>query len=573
MGWVTATHGQSLIAGPPVRIDAPAAFFIALFYYLSLSPWLANLGFTVLYRPLIAGTLVGLILGDPLKGMQVGAAINILYLGWLGPGGTLPSDLGLAGYLGTALALAGNLQPEQALALAVPLGLLGIIVWNTRMTVDAFFVHWADRFAEQGDINGVAFCNVVPSQILLFTITFFPVFFGVLFGAEAVGGVLASLPAWLLHGLEVTGGMLAALGIALNLRFLFRGWVIPYFFLGFILAATTSVNILVIGVVGTALAALHVFFARGDAPAPRSAPHPSMGAGASGGERGTAPASSLAGDIGRKPGAFTTVDLFKSWLLWLFFSHANYNWERQQATAFAHSMTPIIRKLYTTKADISAALKRHLVFFNTQPDVGDAIHGIVIAMEEERASGADISDEAINAVKTGLMGPLAGVGDTLQQGIVIPILLAFGIGLARDGNFFGPILYVVLMAAFIWSIGWTLFLEGYRQGRAAVTRVLQGGFLSDVVTGAEVLGNFVLGALAVRFVSVTTPLVIAVGGTTIKLQEVLDSFMPKLLPLALVLFVWWLIQRRKISPLWVMVGLIAAALIGAYPWFGKFGVF
>ena len=101
-------------------------------------------------------------------------------------------------------------------------------------------------------------------------------------------------------------------------------------------------------------------------------------------------------------------DVQRSFWLWTFFSHANYNYERLQGTAFAQAMTPIIRKLYKDPDEIKAALKRHLVFFNTEPNVGGVIHGAVIAMEEQRANGADIDDDAINGVKTGLMGPLAG---------------------------------------------------------------------------------------------------------------------------------------------------------------------
>ena len=83
-------------------------------------------------------------------------------------------------------------------------------------------------------------------------------------------------------------------------------------------------------------------------------------------------------------------DVRRAFWLWTFFSHANYNYERLQGTAFAHAMTPIIRKLYDTPDEIKAALKRHLVFFNTEPNVGGVIHGAVIAMEEQRANGAPI---------------------------------------------------------------------------------------------------------------------------------------------------------------------------------------
>lgn len=256
-------------------------------------------------------------------------------------------------------------------------------------------------------------------------------------------------------------------------------------------------------------------------------------------------------------------DLLKSWVLWSFYSQACYNYERMQASGFAHSMIPIIKKLYTTKEDISAALKRHLVFFNTEPNVGAMVHGITAAMEEERANDQPITDEAINSVKTGLMGPLAGIGDTLSQGTVTPILLALGIGLAKDGNLFGPVVYILLEAAFIWGIGYFMFFQGYRMGKSAVERLLEGGLVKDLITGAGIVGATVIGALTASFVNLSTPITITVGQQVVKLQaDFFDKIMPQLLPLALTLGVWWLLSKRK-SPIALMGYLVVVGIVGS----------
>jgi PTS system mannose-specific IID component len=258
----------------------------------------------------------------------------------------------------------------------------------------------------------------------------------------------------------------------------------------------------------------------------------------------------------------TRRDVFNSWWRWLFFSHANYNWERLQGTGFAHAMAPIIEKLYAGKpAEITAALKRHLAFFNTEPDVGGVIHGIVIAMEEQRAAGAPISDEAITNTKNGLMGPLAGLGDTIKQGLWIPIWLAFGISLAVSGNLAGPIIFFVAGAAFSWGLGWYLYYQGWKQGQTFVTNLLRGGLLENVQTVAMILGAGVLGALAAQFVNVTTPLVISAGQQTVNLQtDVLDKLMPKLLPLSLTLVIFWLL-RRRVGALQIMVGIFVVTFV------------
>ncbi|MBI3750924.1 MAG: PTS system mannose/fructose/sorbose family transporter subunit IID [Chloroflexi bacterium] len=274
-------------------------------------------------------------------------------------------------------------------------------------------------------------------------------------------------------------------------------------------------------------------------------------------------------------------DVQRSFWLWTFFSHANYNYERLQGTAFAQAMTPIIRKLYKDPDEIKAALKRHLIFFNTEPNVGGVIHGAVIAMEEERANGAPIDDDAINSVKTGLMGPLAGIGDSISQGTITPILLSIGIALAAgnpsvagDGNPLGSILYFVLEVGIMLALAYFMWMQGYDRGRTGVADLLRSGTLNRYLTGAGVLGNLVMGALAYQFVHFYLTWTIGVdagGGNTTVFDFNANFFakiMPGILPLAWVLLTWYLIARRRISPLWVLVAFVIFAMVAAYPFFG-----
>jgi PTS system mannose-specific IID component len=542
------------------RMNFLMAFIIGTMYYLSLSPFFANLGYTVLYRPLIAGLLVGLVMGRPAEGIAIGANINVLYLGWISVGGALPGDPGLAGYLGTALALGSGLDINASLAVAAPLGLLGSLTMSLRMSVCSFIPHKADQYAEKADIKGVARTNLIYSQPFLFLIYAVPVMLAAYLGAPAVAAFLNWVSAhaiWVMSGLFTASGMLAAIGIALNLKFLLVKNVWPYFFAGYLITTMMggSVNLLMFAMLGGILAFVHVLFTQ---PASKT---------------GDTLESNQPVEQPERARLLDKKDLRKSFLLWLFFSHAAWNWERMQALGFAHSMTPIIAKLYKTKEDISAALKRHLVFYNTQPDFGSVINGITIAMEEERALGADISDDAINSVKVGLMGPISGLGDAIQQGMLIPILLAIGMSIATggemgtvtQGNVLGPIFYLVSMAIATWGIGWWLFNLGYRQGRTAVANLLKSDTLNRLMTGALVLGNFVIGALTVSFVKLTTPLAFKIGGTTFALQSILDLFMPNLLPLLLTLLLWWLMARKQVAPTVIMVVILLAGILLAIP--------
>ena len=167
-------------------------------------------------------------------------------------------------------------------------------------------------------------------------------------------------------------------------------------------------------------------------------------------------------------------DVVRSFWRWTFFSHANYNYERLAGTGFCHAMAPIIEKLYKDNPEeYKAAVQRHMVFYNTEPHFGGVINGMVIAMEEERANGAEISDEAINGIKTGLMGPFAGIGDTLWQGTLTPILLSIGISLASNGSLAGPIVYTILMMGIMLGLAYFVWMRGYTAGKEGLQKILE----------------------------------------------------------------------------------------------------
>jgi PTS system mannose-specific IID component len=586
-----AMPGVALGAGPgangavethAITVNVWQAALIAIGYYLANSPWLFGLAFFTLYRPLVAGFFVGLILGDPAQGTLIGAAINIPYLGFISAGGNLPADAGFAGWVGTTVALASGIDATKAIPIAFGLGLLGTIIFYGRMAVDSVFAHWADARAEKADIAGVALMNWLPGQSFLFVASFIPVFLFALNGPSAVQNALNSLPLWTVNGLVIAGGVLPAIGIALNMRFIFRGAAIPYFFIGFILMTAThgSVSLVVIAAIGLCLAYLHLNFVRRDAVAVAATVGSTVTEAA---DPATSPQSTSQAPVDTPPTVrLTRGDLLKSWALWTFFAHANYNYERLQGTGFAHAMTPIIKRLYTTEDDIRAALKRHLVFFNTEPNFGNVVHGTVIAMEEQRANGAAIDDDAINSVKSGLMGPMAGIGDTLSQSTITPILLALGIGIAggtaagsavptiagATGNPLGAIIYMVLVSVVIVAIGYTAWMQGYARGKSFVTEILKSGTIDRVLVGAGVLGNMVLGALAATFVVVNLAPTVTIAGAQLNLQAaIVDPLFPGALALGLVVMTWWLL-RRRVSPLALLAVYLVVSILAAYPFFG-----
>ena len=289
----------------------------------------------------------------------------------------------------------------------------------------------------------------------------------------------------------------------------------------------------------------------------------------------------------------TKKDRISVWLRSTFLQ-GSWNYERMQTGGWAFAMITAIKRLYKTKEERSAALKRHLEFFNTHPYVASPILGVTLALEEERSNGTEVDDITIQGVKVGMMGPLAGIGDPVFWFTVRPILGALGASLAINGNILGPIIFFVAWNLIRMAFTWYTQEFGYKVG-SSITDDLSGGLLQDITRGASILGMFILGALVNRWVSVSfAPTVSSVklsegayidwsklpeGVNGIKeallqqasglsltdvkvttLQNNLDSLIPGLAGLLVTLLCMWLL-KKKVSPIVIILGLFATGII------------
>lgn len=267
----------------------------------------------------------------------------------------------------------------------------------------------------------------------------------------------------------------------------------------------------------------------------------------------------------------TQRDIQKAFWRWAFFSHSNYNYERLQSTGVVNALTPALKKLYKDdQEEMRKSLIRHMQFFNTEPNFGGPILSVTIALEEERKSGASgIDDTAINSFKTGLMGPLAGIGDTLWQGTIIPILLSFTLSFGAEGNILmGPVFFFVSHFIIMLMISYNLWMLGYEKGKEGIMKLMSGNLLKTVLTFAQTLGAVVIGALASQFVSISSPLAVSMGEGKLKVQDLLDQLVKGLLPLALTFLVYYLLKKRQVKTTHMLIILILFGLI-----FGLLGVF
>ncbi|TVX65986.1 PTS mannose/fructose/sorbose transporter family subunit IID, partial [Streptococcus pneumoniae] len=273
------------------------------------------------------------------------------------------------------------------------------------------------------------------------------------------------------------------------------------------------------------------------------------------------------------------------------------NYERMQNLGWAYSLIPAIKKLYTKKEDQAAALERHLEFFNTHPYVAAPIMGVTLALEEERANGVEIDDAAIQGVKIGMMGPLAGIGDPVFWFTVRPILGALGASLAASGNIVGPLLFFFGWNAIRMAFLWYTQEFGYKAG-SEITKDMSGGILKDITKGASILGMFILAVLVQRWVSINFTVNLpgkqlaegayinfpegpvsgaelkgilgqALGGLSLDrvqpqtLQGQLNSLIPGLMGLLLTFLCMWLL-KKKVSPITIILALFAVGIAARF---------
>lgn len=262
--------------------------------------------------------------------------------------------------------------------------------------------------------------------------------------------------------------------------------------------------------------------------------------------------------------SLTKQDLFKSYMLWISMTQATYSYERLQAPGFVSAMMPAIERLYGDDPEAKKEMcRRHMEFFNTEPWLtGPGVVGITLSMEEERANGVPITGEDISGVKTSLMGPMAGIGDTLRQGTLIPIIGSIAITLGLSGNFIGPIFYMVATLGINYALSYMLFKFAYNKGKEGIQDIFASGQLEKFMTLATTVGAIAIGGLAATTVNVSSKLVITLGKNTLSIQALLDKILKGILPLGAIYLAYYLLQKKKLSSTKVLLVLIAISIVG-----------
>ncbi len=253
----------------------------------------------------------------------------------------------------------------------------------------------------------------------------------------------------------------------------------------------------------------------------------------------------------------------KAYWDWMFWNLSVQNFERMEGPAIVKMLADVREELYPGDPEAQKEmLERHTIFFNTEPFLGCIVPGIVLGMEHEMAQGGDVQPEFINAIKTALMGPFAGIGDSLLPGTLIPILLSIALGLCENGEIIGPLFYIIVFLGIMIPLTWFLFSYGVKAGANAAELVLSGGIKDQITKAAETVGLIVVGAVTASYTHVNIGLVYTSGDLTIDIASILDSIMPGIPVLIMAMIVYVLMVKKKWTINKTMVLILAVAIVG-----------
>jgi len=504
-------------------------------------------------RPLIAGSVAGLIIGHPLLGLLIGATLELAALGVYTYGGATIPDYQTGAIVGTALAAGAAGAPAAQAAIGIGVGLPAAILLSAldpvgKMVTTAL-VHRADGYAADGNARGMAMIHWV-SLVPWVAVRAVPTFLAALAASGGlVKDITASIPAGFVQGMTLAGSLLPAVGFALLLGMmeLSRYWYL--LLIGFVGFAYLHLPVLGIALIGVAVAMLFVTLKR-DEPV-LAVPE--------------APPAEPTVDP-----RLTKQDLRRVFRRYFWSSQISWNYERMQALGFAYSMEPVLRRLYPEKADYVAGLQRHLQFFNTSVLVGGPlILGSSVALEEAG------TPKSAASTKVALMGPMAGIGDTVVFALYNSIVFTMGASWALQGNWLGPAFAAVMVLVPYALVRRWQFGFAYREGKRLAGH-LAAGTLARVAQGATVLGFVVLGGFIPSIVKVVTTLTYRQTTTvqgqpvtqSVAIQNQLDELLPFLLPVLVTAGVYLLTVKARLRPVWVIgIVVVAGVVLGWLGWF------
>lgn len=443
-----------------------------LYFWASSTALSVGIGYYTLYRPIIAGMITGLIFGDFKTGALAGSVVNIIYIDFVSTGGSLKGDQCLTAIIAAFCAVVFELSIIQSAAFSFVFGFLGILNWKYRLSINSIFVKAFDNKYKNGKNPDITVYNTILPQLLLYfmssVVILISLVFVMLFKDVLQYEIVKDI-------LFIAGIYLIIVSIA-NVLFKINNKMGNYaFFISAALILLLDLKAIFIVII---VAIIFVVFSAKDFK------------------------TEFTYNNLKENRYLNKFDLFYSWFVWMNVSHACYNYERLQGMAFAQSIKNIIKKLYKENLKSSEIIYNHAEYFNTEPNIGTPILGIIISLEEERFLGKGNID--ISYVKKGMMGIAAGLGDSFTQVVLTPFYISTALLLCFDGNFYLSILSVIFLGINILYISYSGWIQGYYLGRESLLKRLKTINNSNVKKYFPIFFEGILGACIGKLINNNT---------------------------------------------------------------------
>src|SRR5699024_5950068 len=375
-------------------------------------------------------------------------------------------------------------------------------------------------------------------------------FLAVYFGSGLINSIVDTLPEWVMNGLDAASKILPAVGIAMLIQMMNSKKFWPFLLLGFTLSAYLDLDTLAVALVGFSIAAA-LFLINTDDTSGESLNFEDF-------------------DSSHKSEGVIQKSDLKRVFFRSFFTMTSINYERYQNLGFNFAILPALKKIYS-KEKLKDTVSRHMEFFNCHPYPTPAILGMTLAMEEKRGEEisntgeASIESSAVTATKTAMMGPLAGIGDSVFKATLMTIFASIGASLAVDGNWFGSFIFIIPMIILNLVTRYYGLLFGYKYGAKFFANLKSSKIIDRFVEAASIVGLSVIGSMIVSFVIFELDVVKEMGETELNIQEMLDKILPYGMPLVIVLFYLYLLNKIKRNGIYVILTLsFIIGLVGAY---------
>ncbi len=490
-------------------------------------------------RLVFIGLVAGAIMGNIPEGLLIGGTLELMSLGVAAFGGAAIPNYMLGSIIGIAFAISTGGGIEAGLAVGIPVAALGVQLQLVSNMINLYFLHKAQDNAKRRNYKGMYRWILVGlyqrvalmMAVVLLTLTI---------GAGAITQILALMPKWLALGLSVAGGLLPAVGFSVLLKYLPLKRYFVYAILGFLLSS--YFNLPIIGVAGFGFIVAYLIYVKNEKE-----------------HKDEFPNEIISTPDVQAFSILTKKDVNRSRNRWLFTQQMCFNYESMQAASVVYAVGPSLQKIHADDPEaLDQSITTHFRFFNTHPWMANIVLSAALAVEENgKAEGI----EAASSIRTSLMGPFAGLGDSILMVLPKTIFGAIAAYMAIEGNFAG-VLICIALGLVMWVLRLKFWSIGYQQGVRFVTS--SQSKLNSVTDAAAALGLVVVGALIASNVKVMVPVTFTIGESVTKLQDIFNKILPNLLPLLLVIVTFWALGLKKMNStkmVWILIGF---SILGAF---------